>query len=138
MRLLAKTPLTGIDVAWRTDLQHFTATIEGVEDTLFEGGIFVLSIVLPTAYPQEPPLIIFQTSCFHPNVYRDGKICLDILQKNWVQSYTLGSILQSIQQLLSDPNPDSPANTEASELFVNDKREYRRRVRECVEQSWLV
>ena len=137
LRSLAKDPLTGIKVEYGVDLQHYTAIVEGVEDTAFEGGVFVLSVVLGDAYPQEPPLIIFQTKCFHPNIYRDGKICLDILQKNWVSSYTLGSVLQSIQQLLSDPNPDSPANTEASSLFVDDKREYLRRVRECVEASWI-
>lgn len=46
------------------------------------------------------------------------------------------AILTSIQSLLSDPNPASPANSEASRLYGEHRREYDRRVREVVEQSW--
>ncbi|CAL5329808.1 unnamed protein product [Camellia sinensis] len=38
--------------------------------------------------------------------------------------------------MLSDPNANSPANSEAALLFCENKREYNRRVREIVEQSW--
>nr|CAB3452019.1 unnamed protein product [Digitaria exilis] len=38
--------------------------------------------------------------------------------------------------LLCDPNPNSPANSEAARLFSENKREYNRKVREIVEQSW--
>jgi hypothetical protein len=40
------------------------------------------------------------------------------------------------QSLLCDPNPNSPANSEAARMFSENKREYNRRVREVVEQSW--
>ncbi|KAI8003485.1 Ubiquitin-conjugating enzyme E2 2 [Camellia lanceoleosa] len=38
--------------------------------------------------------------------------------------------------LLCDPNPNSPANSEAARMFSENKREYNRRVQEIVEQSW--
>jgi len=38
---------------------------------------------------------------------------------------------------LCDPNPNSPANSEAAQLFQSNKREYHRRVREIVELSWV-
>ena len=66
---------------------------------------------------------------FHPNVYVDGRICIDILKSQWSPIFDIGHILISIQSLLSDPNPDSPANPEASKLFQEDRREYNRRVR---------
>jgi ubiquitin-conjugating enzyme E2 A len=52
----------------------------------------------------------FVSKLFHPNVYGDGKICLDILQNQWSPIYDISGILTSIQSLLSDPNPASPAN----------------------------
>ena len=44
-------------------------------------------------------------------VYNDGGICLDILQNQWSPIYDICSILTSIQSLLCDPNPNSPANS---------------------------
>ena len=52
--------------------------------------------------------------------------------------HLLGAILTSIQSLLSDPNPASPANMEASQLYERDRREYNKRVRAVVENSWMV
>ena len=88
-------------------------------------------------YPNKPPAVRFLSHIFHPNVYGDGKICLDILQNQWSPIYDIAAILTSIQSLLSDPNPASPANSEASNLFERDRREYNRRVRAVVEGSWL-
>ncbi len=69
-------------------------------------------------------------------VYADGSICLDILQNKWSPIYDVAAILTSIQSLLGDPNPNSPANAEAARLFVENKREYCDRVQQCVEKSW--
>lgn len=38
--------------------------------------------------------------------------------------------------MLCDPNPNSPANSEAARMYSENRREYNRRVREIVEQSW--
>ena len=46
-------------------------------------------------------------------------------------------MLTSIQSLLSDPNPASPANAEASQLYEKDRREYNKCVRKVVEDSWV-
>ena len=54
----------------------------------------------------------------------------------WTPIYDITAILTSIQSLLCDPNPNSPANGEAARLFMDNKREYERKVREVVENSW--
>ena len=81
-------------------------------------------------------MVKFLSKMFHPNIYGDGKICLDILQNQWSPIYDIAAILTSIQSLLSDPNPQSPANAEAAQLYDRDRRDYNRRVREIVEKSW--
>ena len=75
------------------------------------------------------------TKMFHPNIYSDGSICLDILKHAWSPVYDVSSILTSIQSLLTDPNPNSPANATASKMFVNNYQEYCARVKAVVEQS---
>ena len=52
-------------------------------------------------------------------VYADGGICLDILQNQWSPIYDVSAILTSIQSLLSDPNPNSPANSEVGGLAAS-------------------
>ena len=68
-------------------------------------------------------------------VYADGSICLDILQRNWSPTYDVCAILTSIRSLLNDPNPNSPANNEAAKLFLENRRLYESKVRKLVEES---
>lgn len=72
---------------------------------------------------------------FHPNIYNDGRICLDMLQNQWSPVYDVWSILTAIRSLLADPNPLSPANMIASNIFRDNKVLYEQRVREIVEKS---
>jgi ubiquitin-conjugating enzyme E2 A len=111
------------------------ASVFGPEETPWEGGVFGLNLSFSEDYPQKPPRIRFTTDMFHPNVYADGTICLDIIQDAWSPIYTVASVLTSIQSLLTDPNPASPANPEAAKMFLEDKKGYRRKVRRCAERS---
>lgn len=43
----------------------------------------------------------------------------------------------SLQSLLDEPNPNSPANSQAAQLYQENKREYEKRVTAIVEQSWV-
>lgn len=69
---------------------------------------------------------------FHPNVYPSGTICLSILneEEGWRPAITLKQVLIGIQDLLDDPNPNSPAQQEAYQLYQSNKVEYKRRVRQ--------
>lgn len=99
-------------------------------------GTFKLTIEFTEEYPNKAPTVRFVSKMFHPNVYADGSICLDILQNRWSPTYDVSSILTSIQSLLDEPNPNSPANSQAAQLYQENKREYEKRVSAIVEQSW--
>jgi len=106
------------------------------DDTDWEGGTFKLTMEFTEEYPNKPPKVTWVSTMFHPNIYANGSICLDILQNKWSPIYDVSAVLTSIQSLLGDPNPASPANAEAARLFVENKREYSKRVQQCVEKSW--
>jgi len=130
-------PPTGISGAPSVDnIMLWSAVIFGPDETPWEGGTFKLSLTFTEDYPNKAPQVKFITKMFHPNIYADGAICLDILQNQWSPIYDISAILTSIQSLLTDPNPQSPANSEASKLYVENKGEYNRRVKAIVEESW--
>lgn len=115
---------------------QWTNVIFGPEDSPWEGGTFLLKMTFSEDYPNKPPTVVFVTKMFHPNIYANGSICLDILQHNWSPIYDIAAVLTSIQSLLTDPNPNSPANQEAAKLYRDNRREYNRRVALIVEESW--
>lgn len=134
---LQSEPLSGMTGAPSPDnIMVWNAIIFGVEDTPFEDGTFKLLLEFSEEYPHKPPDVRFISKMFHPNVYGDGRICLDILQKNWSPTYDVSAILTSIQSLLSEPNPNSPANSIAAQLYKENRSEYEKHVRESVELSF--
>ncbi|KAH0703277.1 hypothetical protein KY285_017555 [Solanum tuberosum] len=134
---LQQDPPAGISGApYDNNIMLWNAVIFGPDDTPWDGGTFKLTLQFSEDYPNKPPTVRFVSRMFHPNIYADGSICLDILQNQWSPIYDVAAILTSIQSLLCDPNPNSPANSEAARMFSENKREYNRKVREVVEQSW--
>ncbi|NXK84410.1 UBE2B enzyme, partial [Amazona guildingii] len=156
---LQEDPPVGVSGApSENNIMQWNAVIFGPEGTPFEDGKLLTSIslsvlqILPVLtnkrctfklviefseeYPNKPPTVRFLSKMFHPNVYADGSICLDILQNRWSPTYDVSSILTSIQSLLDEPNPNSPANSQAAQLYQENKREYEKRVSAIVEQSW--
>ncbi|KAG7095475.1 Ubiquitin-conjugating enzyme E2 2 [Marasmius oreades] len=119
------------------NIMLWNAVIFGPADTPFEDGTFKLVLTFDESYPNKPPSVKFLSRMFHPNVYANGELCLDILQNRWSPTYDVAAILTSIQSLLHDPNPNSPANAEAAQLYRENMKEYVRRVKATVEESWL-
>jgi ubiquitin-conjugating enzyme E2 D/E len=108
-----------------TDIFVWEATIMGPTDTPYFGGIFTLTISIPTDYPFKPPKVQFITKIYHPNISPQGAICLDILKDKWSPALNISNILLSICSLLDDPNPDDPLVPDIADLFKRNKERYR-------------
>ena len=136
-----------------TNLLSWDAGVPGKKGTDWEGGLFKVRMEFSVArrrpvvapapsrrarwsaqedYPSKPPKCKFVPPLFHPNVYPSGTICLSILneEEGWRPAITIKQMLLGIQDLLDTPNPNSPAQSEAYQMFVQDKASYAKRVRQ--------
>ena len=79
----------------------------------------------------------FVPPLFHPNVYPSGTVCLSILneEEGWKPAITIKQILIGIQDLLNDPNPESPAQADAYHLFKKDRQAYDKKVKTIVKEN---
>jgi len=112
------------------DLFEWEAVIMGPIGTPYEGGIFNLSISIPSNYPFKPPIVIFKTKIYHPNINSAGNICLDILKTQWSPALTISKILLSICSLLSDPNPNDPLVPDIANLLKTNPELYSKTAKE--------
>lgn len=123
--------LKGVTVRLKDDTNFYfwLVRIEGVKNTDYEGQQYELGIEFSSNYPMEAPLVNFVNSdMFHPNVYRNGRVCLDILDNKWSPCYDVEMVVVSIQSLLDDPNVSSPANLDAAKLYESNRDKYRERI----------
>ena len=113
----------------------WNAVICGPKETPFEDGTFKLNIQFSEEHPKKAPVVKFLTKIFHPNIFEeDGQVGLD---SHWSPAFDISTILVSIQSLLREPNLISPpANKLAARLLRENKREYLKRVKLCVNHSW--
>ncbi|KAI4877403.1 hypothetical protein NFI96_011703, partial [Prochilodus magdalenae] len=69
----------------------------------------------------------FITEIWHPNVDKNGDVCISILhepgedkygyekpEERWLPIHTVETIMISVISMLADPNGDSPANVDAA------------------------
>jgi ubiquitin-conjugating enzyme E2 D/E len=99
------------------DILKLDVCFLGPKDSPYEETINNIIIQIPPEYPNKAPIMKFQNKTYHPNISTDGSICLDILKDKWTPVYTIRTVIMSIISLLSDPNPDSPLNGQAAQLY---------------------
>lgn len=66
---------------------------------------------------------------YHPNVWENGSICLDVIQdQKWSPAASMEARITNIILLLQEPNPSSPANGSAAQDWGRGKEVMRKAV----------
>ncbi|TRX93332.1 hypothetical protein FHL15_005911 [Xylaria flabelliformis] len=114
-----------------SDLTHLKASIPGPPGTPYEGGKYIVDVVIPIEYPFRPPIMKFDTKVWHPNISsQTGAICLDTLSTAWSPVLTIKSTLLSLQSLFESPEPKDPQDAEVAKMMINDPEGFSRKAHE--------
>ncbi|KAF9132571.1 hypothetical protein BGX30_012614 [Mortierella sp. GBA39] len=119
-------PPEGIRMILGEDMSDIQAWIQGPEGTPYAGGYFRLRVQLNADFPNSPPKCFFVTKIFHPNVSKQGEVCVSTLKKDWKKTLGLKHILLVVKCLLIYPNPESALNEEAGRLLLERYDDYAR------------
>ncbi|KAJ2777866.1 hypothetical protein H4R18_004935 [Coemansia javaensis] len=130
LQRLQASPPEGISVQIDEEtLTEIGATIDGPQDTPYEGGRFQVRLTIDEGFPDTPPKGVFVTRIFHPNVSERGEICVNTLKKDWQKHYGIEHVLVTVKCLLIYPNPESALNEEAGRLLLERYDDYARHAR---------
>ena len=117
------------------DYRHWKGRIKGPIDTVYQGGIFDVDIIIPDDYPFKPPKMKFDTKIWHPNISSvTGAICLDILKNEWTPALTIRTALISLQALMCEPVPNDPQDAVVAKQYMSNIKLFNQTAKHWVEE----
>jgi ubiquitin-conjugating enzyme E2 Z len=111
-----------------TNIMEGWALIVGPKDSLYCNGYYFFKFTFPADYPHSPPVLHYctndGTTRFHPNFYKTGKVCIDILNtwrgEKWSGCQTISSVLLTLISVMdNEPILNEPGVTRANKDFKN-------------------
>ena len=111
------------------NMQHLAVEFTGRPGSVYEGSIIKGTLILDDNYPVKNPLFFFDkvngTTFQHINVYGGDNTCLDVLSEaGYNATMDLATIIRAVEELIYEPNPESPANIALLDLYKKDKPKY--------------
>ena len=90
-----------------------------------------MNLSIPENYPFSPPEAHFTTKIFHPNVQeRDGEICSQIYQGNWVPSLNIRYVVEILASMLASPMPEHAVEADIAAMMLNNPEQFQRTAQE--------
>jgi len=113
VRHIVKNPLHENGIYYEHDMENILrgyAMILGPIDTPYQDGFYFFEFTFPNDYPHRPPILKFLSNGdnirFNPNLYRNGKVCISVLNtwrgEQWTSCQTISSILLTLCTILNE------------------------------------
>ena len=87
------------------NLFEWQAILAGPEGGPYQGGVFLVNLVIPADYPFRPPTVTFATRIYHPAVTGKGDICRAQLGE-WSPGTKIYDIVLTLKDWLIHPVGD--------------------------------
>jgi ubiquitin-protein ligase len=117
------------------NIEEWRVFIKGVDGSPYENKWWYLYVTFPLDYPRNPPIFRYISLPFHPNVSREGQICLTALDMDYRRDSSVILMIVSIRLLFGSPNFNDPIHKDRSELFQRDPDEFWKIAREWSEKN---
>ena len=126
---IIKNPLIDNGIYYKHDDDNMLmgyALVMGPEDTIYNYGYYFFKFNFTKEYPFKPPVLEYLTNGngirFHPNLYKNGKVCLSLLNtwsgEQWTSCQTIRTILLNLVTLFHNkPLLNEPGITEKYKYF---------------------
>ncbi|CAG7561964.1 unnamed protein product, partial [Fusarium equiseti] len=115
------------------DPSNLEAALQLPSGMPYSGGAYTIDVQIPSSYPFERPVMKFNSKIWHPNIHLEtGEVGTDALGP-WDPTHTIKSELESLVDLLKQPNLQYPHNQEALKMFNEDSAGFK-----CKAQEWAV
>ena len=113
VKTIMKNPLTENGIYYIHNMDNVLkgyAMIIGPKETPYENGFYFFEFDFPNDYPHSPPILTFLSNGdnirFNPNLYRNGKVCISLLNtwrgEQWTSCQTISTILLTLCTVLNE------------------------------------
>ncbi len=131
LQLVKDSPIPCVTIEFdkcKNDLGLWFGYFHSFKDEIYKNREIKFVLDFPMNYPNKPPLIYFP-ELFHPNVNPlDWHVCMPCLSDDYESSLKMISVIGEGMKVLKNPNPNSPLNKQAAELYMNDYEQFKEKL----------
>ena len=108
----------------KKDFLHWKGSIIGPKNSPYANGTYFFEMKFTNEYPNRGPIDVrMKTPIYHPNINNsNGHICVQYLSR-WRNTNDVAGIVNTIFDLLDNPNPASSYNS----VDINKSQEFNRK-----------
>ena len=122
----------GISKLYIENNNKWTIIIKGPKKSLYEKGIYKITIAFPNEFPQKNPELRFVNKIYHLNVSpTNGYISSDFIN-TWIPSTSIAELLVGIYLFFFKQEPNSPYSGRMARQYVFNFPEFKSKAEEWV------
>lgn len=110
---------------FESKIDRWLVLIKAPITTLYENKWFSMLVEFPDSYPYIAPIFQFITIPYHLNISSEGRICLDSVEKGYLQTSSVIDIIQNeIKAMFIEPKENSAIQLDVLNCYKYEREKY--------------